>query len=114
MLRPTRWRGVPGSGESKGTFGKGFFDAVIIGSEVAIMFLNRCHSVTEPDGDFINTFSSGKQKTGEPVPHRVRRYPVAPLHSHVFHEGRPEIVAIKPLSMGHVGPEHEWRPHAIG
>jgi hypothetical protein len=78
------------------------------------MFLNRCHFIAEPDGDFVNTFSSGNQKTGEGMPHRMRRYPLASLRVHVFREGRPEIVAIKPFSMGDIGPEHEWRPHAIG
>jgi hypothetical protein len=71
------------------------------------MFLPWCHFITEPDGDFVNTFSSRNEKAGERVPHRMRRHPVASLSAHVFDEGRTEVVAIKPFSVGHVGPEHE-------
>ena len=78
------------------------------------MFLNRCHFIAEPDSDFVNAFSGGNQEAGERVPHRVRRYPLAPLRTHVFHEGRPEIVAIKPCSVWHVGPEHERSTKTVG
>jgi hypothetical protein len=78
------------------------------------MFLNRCHFVAEPNGDFINAFSSGNQKAGERVPHRVRRHPFASLRAHVFREGRPEIIAIKPFSVGDIRPEHEWRSETVG
>ena len=78
------------------------------------MFLNRCHFIAEPNGDFINAFSSGNQKAGERVPHRVRRHRFASLGAHVFREGRPEIIAIKPFSVGDIRPEHEWRSETVG
>ena len=81
---------------------------MIVGGQVAIMFLNRGHFVTEPDGDFVDAFAGGNQKTREGVPHGMRRNPVASLLAHIFHEGRAKIVSIKPFAVGHVGPEHEW------
>ena len=87
---------------------------MIVRSEVAIMFLNRCHFITEPDGDLVNAFSSGNLETGKRVPHRMRYHPLASLRAHVLREGCSEIVTIKPFSMGHVGPKHERITKTVG
>ena len=52
---------------------------MIVGSEVAVMFLNCCHFIAEPDGDLVDAFAGRNQKTGERVAHRVRRDPIASL-----------------------------------
>ena len=100
-------RRIPGSRESKGAFEKGFFDAVIVGSEVAVMFLNCCHFIAEPDGDLVDAFPGRNQKTRERVSHRMRRNPITSLRVDIVGEGRAKIVSVKPFPMGDVGPEHE-------
>jgi len=86
---------------------------MIVGSEVAVMLLNCCNFIAEPDGNLIDAFSNRNQKTGKRVAHRMRRNPVASLCAHVFHEGRAKVVAIKAFSVGHVGPEHERIARAV-
>ena len=60
---------------------------------MAIMFLNCCNFIAEPDGNLIDAFSSRNQETGKRVAHRMCCNPVASLGAHVFHEGRSKVVA---------------------
>ncbi len=80
---------------------------MIVGGEVAVMFLDCRHFIAEPDGDLVNAFSRRNQKTRESVSHRMRRNPVGFLGAHIFGERRAKVVPIKPFSVRNVRPKHE-------
>jgi len=114
VLLATRRGRIPGSRESKNAFGKGFLDAVIVGSEVAIMFLNGCHFIAKPDRDLVDAFARRNQKTRECVPHCVGSNPITFLLAHVISERGAKVIAVKPFSVRDVRSKHEWRAESVG